>query len=72
MSAAAPARSADRHSRYTGGPPAGLLDVSGRLGRLAAAFPDARLVEVEGGHTFLPLDEPGRVASEISTFLVPA
>jgi pimeloyl-ACP methyl ester carboxylesterase len=40
--------------------------------RLAAAFPDARLVEVEGGHTFLPLDEPGRVASEISTFLVPA
>ena len=29
--------------------------------RLAAAFPDARLVEVEGGHTFLPLDEPGRI-----------
>ena len=75
--------------------PAGLLDVSARLGRftrpvlllwgtgdrfftlplarrLAAAFPDARLVEVEGGHTFLPLDEPGRVAREISTFLVPA
>jgi pimeloyl-ACP methyl ester carboxylesterase len=40
--------------------------------RLAAAFPDARLVEVEGGRTFLPLDEPGRVASEISTFLAPA
>ena len=40
--------------------------------RLAAAFPDARLVEVDGGHTFLPLDEPDRVASEISTFLVPA
>jgi pimeloyl-ACP methyl ester carboxylesterase len=40
--------------------------------RLAEAFPDARLVEVEGGRTFLPLDEPGRVASEISTFLVPA
>ena len=40
--------------------------------RLAAAFPDARLVEVEGGRTFLPLDEPDRVASEISTFLVPA
>jgi pimeloyl-ACP methyl ester carboxylesterase len=40
--------------------------------RLAAAFPDARLVEVEGGHTFLPLDEPDRVASEISAFLVPA
>ena len=75
--------------------PAGLLDVSARLGRftrpvlllwgtgdrffplplarrLAAAFPDARLVEVEGGHTFLPLDEPDRVAREISTFLVPA
>jgi pimeloyl-ACP methyl ester carboxylesterase len=40
--------------------------------RLAGAFPDARLVEVEGGRTFLPLDEPGRIASEISTFLVPA
>ena len=40
--------------------------------RLAAAFPDARLVEVEGGHTFLPLDEPDRIASEISAFLVPA
>jgi hypothetical protein len=40
--------------------------------RLAAAFPDARLVKVEGGHTFLPLDEPDRIASEISTFLVPA
>ena len=40
--------------------------------RLAAAFPDARLVEVDGGRTFLPLDEPDLVASEISTFLVPA
>jgi pimeloyl-ACP methyl ester carboxylesterase len=40
--------------------------------RLAAAFPAARLVEVDGGHTFLPLDEPDRIASEISTFLVPA
>jgi pimeloyl-ACP methyl ester carboxylesterase len=33
--------------------------------RLAAVFPDARLVEVEGGRTFLPLDEPQRVADEI-------
>ncbi|MEP7023068.1 MAG: alpha/beta hydrolase, partial [Actinomycetota bacterium] len=33
--------------------------------RLQDAFPDARLVEVEGGRTFLPLDEPGRVAAEI-------
>ena len=40
--------------------------------RLAEAFPDARLIEVDGGHTFLPLDEPDRIASEISTFLVPA
>jgi hypothetical protein len=29
-------------------------------------------VEVDGGRTFLPLDEPDRVASEISTFLVRA
>jgi pimeloyl-ACP methyl ester carboxylesterase len=40
--------------------------------KLAAAFPDARLVEVDGGRTFLPLDEPDRVASEISGFLVSA
>jgi pimeloyl-ACP methyl ester carboxylesterase len=33
--------------------------------RLAAAFPDARLVEIDGGRTFLPLDEPERVADEI-------
>ncbi len=40
--------------------------------KLAAAFPDAQLVEVDGGRTFLPLDEPDRVASEISGFLVSA
>jgi pimeloyl-ACP methyl ester carboxylesterase len=40
--------------------------------RLADAFPDAHLVEVEGGRTFLPLDEPDRIASEIVTFLVAA
>lgn len=40
--------------------------------RLAGQFPDARLVEVAGGRTFLPLDEPGRVAGEIADFLVPA
>jgi pimeloyl-ACP methyl ester carboxylesterase len=36
--------------------------------RLAAAFPHAQLVEVEGGRTFLPLDEPQRVADEIRAF----
>lgn len=40
--------------------------------RLAGQFPDARLVEVAGGRTFLPLDEPDRVAAEIAGFLVPA
>jgi pimeloyl-ACP methyl ester carboxylesterase len=40
--------------------------------RLADAFPHARLVEIEGARTFIPLDEPDRLASEISTFLVPA
>jgi pimeloyl-ACP methyl ester carboxylesterase len=34
--------------------------------RLADVFPDSRLVEVEGGRTFLPLDEPQRVADEIA------
>jgi pimeloyl-ACP methyl ester carboxylesterase len=36
--------------------------------RLQQAFTDARLVEVEGGRTFLALDEPERVATEISAF----
>lgn len=36
--------------------------------RLAGSFPDGRLVEVEGGRTFLPLDEPERVAAEIQGF----
>lgn len=33
--------------------------------RLAETFPDASLVEVAGGRTFLPLDDPQRVAIEI-------
>jgi pimeloyl-ACP methyl ester carboxylesterase len=36
--------------------------------RLAAAFPDARLVEVEGARTFVALDDPARVAGEIAGF----
>jgi pimeloyl-ACP methyl ester carboxylesterase len=34
--------------------------------RLADVFPNATLVEVQGGKTFLPLDDPGRVADEIA------
>jgi len=34
--------------------------------RLAAMIPDAKIVEVPGGKTFVPLDEPGRVAELIS------
>jgi pimeloyl-ACP methyl ester carboxylesterase len=37
--------------------------------RLRAAFADARLVEVPGGRTFLPLDEPAKVAAEIASFV---
>lgn len=36
--------------------------------RLRDIFPDARLVEVPGGKTFLPLDEPELVAREIAAF----
>ena len=36
--------------------------------RLQEAFADARLVTVDGGRTFLPLDEPERVADEITAF----
>ena len=39
--------------------------------RLAAAFPQARLVEVEGGRTFVPVDEPARVADEIARAFYP-
>jgi pimeloyl-ACP methyl ester carboxylesterase len=37
--------------------------------QLRDVFTDARLVEVEGGRTFLPLDEPQRVADEIVSFV---
>lgn len=33
--------------------------------RLVDTFPSASLVEIEGGRTFVPLDEPERVAGEI-------
>jgi pimeloyl-ACP methyl ester carboxylesterase len=36
--------------------------------RLRDTFTDARLVEVENGRTFIPLDEPTRLASEIAAF----
>ena len=35
--------------------------------RLSRAFPDARLVEIPGGRTFHPLDDPRRVAAEIES-----
>ena len=34
--------------------------------RLAATFPNAQLVEVDGARTFVPLDEPQRVADEVT------
>jgi pimeloyl-ACP methyl ester carboxylesterase len=37
--------------------------------RLRDTFADARLVAVPGGRTFLPLDEPGRVADEIASLV---
>ncbi len=40
------------------------LDFARRLSRV---FPDARLVEVAGGRTFHPLDDPRRVATEIES-----
>ena len=33
--------------------------------RIAAAFADAKIVEVDGARTFVPLDAPERVAAEI-------
>lgn len=37
--------------------------------RLANELPDARLVEIDGGKTFLPLDEPKAVAEAIAAFM---
>ena len=36
--------------------------------RLMSVFAKARLVEVEDGRTFIPLDEPARLAEEIAAF----
>jgi pimeloyl-ACP methyl ester carboxylesterase len=36
--------------------------------RLAAAAGNARIVEIEGAKTFVPLDQPARLAEEISQF----
>jgi pimeloyl-ACP methyl ester carboxylesterase len=36
--------------------------------RLSAAFANARLVEIENGRTFVPHDEPTRLANEIAAF----
>jgi pimeloyl-ACP methyl ester carboxylesterase len=36
--------------------------------RLAGVFADARLAEVAGGRTFIPHDEPDRLAGEIAAF----
>jgi len=36
--------------------------------RLVSVFPDARLVEVPNSGTFIPLDQPGRLADEIADF----
>lgn len=37
--------------------------------RLAAQIPDARIVDVPGARTFVPLDEPGRVAELVAEFV---
>ncbi len=37
--------------------------------RLAETFADARLVEIEGGRTFVPHDHPQRLAEEIANFV---
>jgi pimeloyl-ACP methyl ester carboxylesterase len=37
--------------------------------RLNSTFANAKLVEIENGRTFIPLDEPARLAEEIAGFL---
>ena len=37
--------------------------------RLEALFPDSRLVEIPGARCFVPLDEPDRLAAEVTAFV---
>jgi pimeloyl-ACP methyl ester carboxylesterase len=37
--------------------------------RLAAEMPNARIVRIDGASTFVPLDQPQRLAEEIATFV---
>jgi pimeloyl-ACP methyl ester carboxylesterase len=37
--------------------------------RLAAEMPNARIVEIPGSRTFVPIDQPNRLAEEIGTFV---
>ena len=39
--------------------------------RLAAEVPNARIVQIPGAKTFVPLDEPKRLADEIAGFIAP-
>jgi pimeloyl-ACP methyl ester carboxylesterase len=39
--------------------------------RLAAEMPKARIVRIAGAKTFVPLDQPARLADEIATFVQP-
>ena len=36
--------------------------------RLHTTFANARLVEIRGGRTFIPYDEPARLAAELGAF----
>jgi pimeloyl-ACP methyl ester carboxylesterase len=40
--------------------------------RLAADTPNARIVEIPDSATFVPLDQPQRLADEIASFAAPA
>jgi pimeloyl-ACP methyl ester carboxylesterase len=38
--------------------------------KLAAAFPNARLVEVDGSYTLMPIDQPAKLAAELASFVL--
>jgi pimeloyl-ACP methyl ester carboxylesterase len=40
-------------------------------GRLAAAFPDSRLVELPESYTLMPIDQPAALARELRSFMAP-
>lgn len=68
LAAAEKLRSFERPVRFAWGTEDRFFKLS-HAERLAAAVPDGRVVEIPGARTFVPLDEPARVAELVAEFV---